>query len=82
MNDLASNDLGDLRSLTAELLSKIDAWIEGADDPGYFRHRLLRAHAVAMLDELEYLASDAVARTLASVGEPRRSAGSEGATER
>ncbi len=58
MKDLVANDLVTLRSLTTELLSTIDTWIEGADDPVDFRHRLVRAHAVAMLDDLEYLASN------------------------
>lgn len=58
MTNQTVEELGLMRTLAMELLSSIDAWSTSADDPQHFRHRLLRGHALAMLDELEHLASD------------------------
>ena len=55
--DQTNDPIGAIRTITIELLSTIDAWTEREPDPGHFRHRLLRAHALAVLDELEQLAS-------------------------
>lgn len=57
MTDTADDALNTMRELTTELLSTIDTWSGQVADPGHFRHRLLRAHALAMLDEIEQLAS-------------------------
>lgn len=58
MTDRTVEALALMRSLTKELLSSIEALSREADDPQHFRHRLLRGHALAMLDELEHLVSD------------------------
>lgn len=50
-----------LRDLTTELLSSIEAWSDRLADPRDFRHRLVRAHALALMDELEQLS---VSRTV------------------
>ena len=57
MTDTADEALTTMRELMTELLSTIDTWSGQVADPGHFRHRLLRAHALAMLDEIEQLAS-------------------------
>lgn len=57
MIDTADEALDTMRELMTELISSIDTWRAQVADPGHFRHRLLRAHALAMLDEIEQLAS-------------------------
>ncbi|MDO9015395.1 MAG: hypothetical protein Q8S73_36430 [Deltaproteobacteria bacterium] len=57
MTETADEALITMRELMTELLSTIDTWSGQVADPGHFRHRLLRAHALAMLDEIEQLAS-------------------------
>jgi hypothetical protein len=46
-----------MRNLTTELLSSIEDWSGRSAGPGDFRHRLVRAHALALLDELEQLSA-------------------------
>jgi hypothetical protein len=46
-----------MRDLADALISEIDAWRRDAADPGDFRPRLLRAHALAVLDEIAQCAA-------------------------
>jgi len=46
-----------MRNLTTALLSSIEDWSGRSAGPADFRHRLVRAHALALLDELEQLAA-------------------------
>jgi hypothetical protein len=47
-----------MRNLTTALLSSIEDWSGRSAGPADFRHRLVRAHALALLDELEQLAAN------------------------
>ncbi len=58
MTDQTIETLSLMRTLVTELLSSIDALSASTDDPHHFRHRLLRGHALAVLDEVEQLASE------------------------
>lgn len=51
------NAFDTMRNLTTELLSSIEDWRGHDAGPENFRHRLVRAHALALLDELEQLAA-------------------------
>jgi hypothetical protein len=57
MKKHANDALDAMRALTTELITSIDAWSDREADPQHFRHRLLRAHALAVLDELEQLSA-------------------------
>lgn len=46
-----------MRNLTTELISSIEDWRGRDAGPENFRHRLVRAHALALLDELEQLSA-------------------------
>jgi hypothetical protein len=72
MTKTSEEGLRPVQELAIELLAAIDAWRDLEDDPGHFRHRLLRAHAVAVLDELEQIAAGRarVARTESRRAEP------------
>ena len=48
----------DVRALAARLLSSVEASERDLSRAGGFRYRLIRGHALAMLDELEVLARD------------------------
>ena len=66
MINQASEALEAMRAQTTTLLSSIEVWRARADDPGHFRHRLLRAHVLALLDEIEQLGSTGAPQTHAS----------------
>ena len=46
-----------MRALADALIREIDAWRSESADPGDFRPRLLRAHALAVLDEIAQYAA-------------------------
>lgn len=50
-----------MRAQASALLAAIEAWSCRAEDPGHFRHRLLRAHVLALLDEIEQLSATTTA---------------------
>ena len=61
-----------MRNLTTELLSSIEEWSGRVADPGHFRHRLVRAHALALLDELEQLEHLAASRVAVAANDAAR----------
>ncbi|MDB4927601.1 MAG: hypothetical protein JWM10_85 [Myxococcaceae bacterium] len=67
MIDQSTDALDTMRTLTTELLSSIDMWSGREADPQHFRHRLLRAHALAVLDEIEQITVPRASRQVDAV---------------